>query len=128
MTLNLSAYLVKPINFNALMDAFEKCEARIKVNNQKIIELKDNFKYNKEQKIVLKDDEIFELNKKEILFFEMLCENQKKIITKDMFLEHVYEFESMTDSALSNFILRIRKRFGKNFLHTIPDVGYKMIL
>ena len=58
----------------------------------------------------------------------MLCENKKRVITKDMFIKCVYEYEPMSDSALNNFILRIRKKFGKNFLHTIPDVGYKMIL
>lgn len=126
MTLNLSGYIIKPINFKSLMEAFEKCKAKIKLNNQKIIDLKDDLKYDKELKIVIKNDEVFELNKKEILFFELLCENQKKVITKDMFLERVYEFEPMSDSALNNFILRIRKRFGKDFLFTIPDIGYKL--
>jgi DNA-binding response OmpR family regulator len=128
MSLNLSGYLIKPINFKVLMVAFEKCESKIKFNNQKIIELKDGFKYDKELKKILKDSEVFELNKKEILFFEMLCENKKRIITRDMFIKCVYEYEPMSDSALNNFILRIRKRFGKSFLHTIPDVGYKMIV
>ncbi|MFW3411266.1 response regulator transcription factor [Aliarcobacter butzleri] len=128
MTLNLSGYLIKPINFKALLDAFEKCESKIRFNNQTIIELKDGFKYDKNLKRVIKDNEIFELNKKEILFFEMLCENKKKVVTKDMFIKFVYEDEFMSDSALNNFILRIRKRFGKNFLHTIPDIGYKMIV
>ena len=128
MTLNLSGYLIKPINFKALIEAFEKCETKLKLNNEKIIDLKDGFKYDKELKKVIKEDEIFELNKKEILFFEMLCENKKRVITKDMFLKFVYEDESMSDSALNNFVLRIRKRFGKNFLHTIPDIGYKMII
>ncbi len=128
MSLNLSAYLLKPINFKALMEAFEKCENKIKFNNQAIVELKDGFKYDKELKRIIKMNEIYELNKKEILFFEMLCENKKRIITKDMFIKFVYEYEPMSDSALNNFILRIRKRFGKNFLYTIPDIGYKMII
>lgn len=128
MSLNLSAYLLKPINFKALMEAFEKCENKMKFNNQAIVELKDGFKYDKELKRIIKMNEIYELNKKEILFFEMLCENKKRIITKDMFIKFVYEYEPMSDSALNNFILRIRKRFGKNFLYTIPDIGYKMII
>ena len=45
-----------------------------------------------------------------------------------MFLAYVYEYETMSDSALNNFIMRIRRRFGKTFLHTIPDVGYKLIV
>ena len=128
MTLNLSGYLIKPINFKVLMEALVKCENKIKFNNQKITMLKDGFNYDKELKIVTKEQEIFELNKKEILFFEMLCENKQRIITKDMFIKFVYEYEPMSESALNNFILRIRKRFGKDFLHTIPNIGYKMII
>ena len=90
--------------------------------------LKDGFNYDKELKIVTKEQDIFKINKKEILFFEMLCENKQRIITKDMFIKFVYEYEPMSESALNNFILRIRKRFGKDFLHTIPNIGYKMII
>ena len=128
MTLNLSGYLIKPINFKVLMEALVKCKNKIKFNNQKITMLKDGFNYDKELKIVTKEQDIFELNKKEILFFEMLCENKQRIITKDMLIKFVYEYEPMSESALNNFILRIRKRFGKDFLHTIPNIGYKMII
>ena len=33
MTLNLSGYLIKPIHFKVLMEAFEKCKNKIKFNN-----------------------------------------------------------------------------------------------
>ena len=58
----------------------------------------------------------------------MLCQHKNSVLTKDMFLAYVYEYETMSDSALNNFIMRIRRRFGKTFLHTIPDVGYKLIV
>ena len=103
MTLNLSGYLIKPINFKVLMEALVKCKNKIKFNNQKITMLKDGFNYDKELKIVTKEQDIFELNKKEILFFEMLCENKQRIITKDMFIKFVYEYEPMSESALNNF-------------------------
>ena len=126
MTLNLSGYLLKPINLKSLVETLEKCEDKILLNNKNIIDLRDGLTYDKEQKKIIKENMSFDLNKKEILFFEMLCENKSRIITKDMFLKFVYEFEPMSDSALNNFILRIRKRFGKSFIQTIPDVGYKM--
>ena len=52
------------------MEALVKCKNKIKFNNQKITMLKDGFNYDKELKIVTKEQDIFELNKKEILFFE----------------------------------------------------------
>lgn len=128
MTLNLSGYLLKPISFKMLTEAFELCAAKLKLNSLSIIELKEGYFYDKALKKVIKDKEVHELNKKEILFIEMLCENRQKVLTKDMFLAHVYEFTPMSDSALNNFIMRIRRRFGKSFLHTIPDVGYKLFV
>lgn len=128
MTLNLSGYLVKPVNLKSLLDVFEECSKKILSQNIINVLLKDDFVYNKNLKNITKNNKTFELNKKEILFFELLCENKTKVITKDMFANIVYENELMSDSALNNFIMRIRKRFGKSFLHTIPDVGYKMIL
>jgi len=128
MTLGLSGYLLKPINFKMLMEGFNECLNKLEFNAQPIIVLKDGYSYDKALKKVTKDESVFELNKKEILFFEMLCENRNKVLTRDMFLAYVYAHESMSESALNNFIMRIRRRFGKSFLHTIPDVGYKLIV
>jgi two-component system, OmpR family, response regulator VanR len=128
MTLQLSGYLVKPINFKSLVTVLEDCAKKIVLQDLTLVSLKDNFVYNKNSKNISKENEIFELNKKEVLFFEMLCENKTKIITKDMIANIVYENETMSDSAVNNFISRLRKRFGKSFLHTIPDIGYKMIV
>jgi DNA-binding response OmpR family regulator len=128
MTLNLSGYLLKPINFKELMDVLENCVIKLELNNKTAVVLKDDYTYDKNLKIVFRGEEIFELNKKEILFFEMLIQNTNRVITRDMFEAYIWEGEDMTDSALNNFVMRIRRRFGKQFLHTIPDVGYKMIV
>lgn len=128
MTLNLSGYLLKPINFKMLSETFEQCSKKLESNTLRKIELKDGYFYDKELKKITKEEEVFELNKKEILFMEMLCEHKHKVITRDMFLAFVYEYNLMSDSALNNFIMRIRRRFGKSFLYTIPDVGYKLIV
>jgi len=128
MTLNLSGYLVKPINYKELMFALENCAAKLKQSNQDIVTLKDGYQYDKNLKNIIHNDTVLTLNKKEILFFEMLLENQNKVLTRSMFEAYVWEYEIMTDSALNNFIMRIRRRFGRQFLHTIPDVGYKMAL
>ena len=128
MTLNLSGYLTKPVNFKSLVDVFEECAKKLLSQNIINVLLKDDFIYNKNFKNISKNNEIFELNKKEILFFVLLCENRTKVITKDMIANIIYEDEPMSDNALNSFIMRIRKRFGKNFLHTIPNIGYKMIV
>jgi len=128
MTLNLSGYLLKPVNFKSLVEIFESCAKKIKLSLMESVALKDGFVYNKELKTISKEKETFTLNKKEILFFDMLILNKNRVITKEMIASMVYENENMSDSALNNFIMRLRRRFGKSFLHTIPDVGYKLIV
>lgn len=128
MTLELSGYLLKPINFKMLVESLSECAKKIELHSQTLICLKDGFFYDKALRKITKDGIDYELNKKEILFFEMLCQHKNNVLTRDMFLACVYEYESMSDSALNNFIMRIRRRFGKSFLYTIPDVGYKMLL
>lgn len=128
MTLGLSGYLLKPINFKMLVESLGECLKKIELHTQTLIALKNGFLYDKSLKKITQEGVDFELNKKEILFFEMLIQHKNSVLTRDMFLAYVYEYETMSDSALNNFIMRIRRRFGKTFLHTIPDVGYKMIV
>ena len=128
MTLNLSGYLLKPINFNMLVQGLTECVKKLEINSQSIVALKDGFCYDKALKHITQNSNIFELNKKEILFFEMLCQHKNTVLTRDMFLAYVYEYEPMSESALNNFVMRIRRRFGKTFLYTIPDIGYKLIV
>jgi DNA-binding winged helix-turn-helix (wHTH) protein len=72
-----------------------------------------------------KDEEEYALNKKEAQFMKLIAYNSERLITKEMLHESVWEFEDMSDSAVTNFMLRIRRRFGKNFIYTIPDLGFR---
>lgn len=126
--LGLSAYLVKPLDYASLSHAFESCAKLLVSGTQNLVTLKEGFTYDTQRKVVQKEGTVYELNKKEILFFEMLVQNKNRVLTKEMFENLVYENNEMSDSALINFVMRIRKRFGKDFLHTVADIGYKMAL
>lgn len=127
VTLKLSGYIVKPISYSDLIKAFEKSKNQIELETEQLIELKTDFIYDKSLKQVIKENEIYQLNKKEILFFEILCENKGEIIYKDMIKKFVYEQKDVNNHTLNNFMSRIKKRFGNNLLHTIPNIGYKII-
>jgi DNA-binding response OmpR family regulator len=123
--LNLTAYLLKPIKYEDLIDALKRCSEKLKADLKDEKELKDGWVYDSELKVILRRGEKFSLNKKESLFMEMLSINRDRLITKDMLQINVWQEDEMSDSAVTNFILRIRRRFGKNFIYTIPDLGYR---
>ncbi|MDD2781768.1 response regulator [Sulfuricurvum sp.] len=124
--LRLTAYLLKPIKYETLIDALISCLEVIDSYQIKKIELKEGWYYDTENKCLHKEGEGYNLNKKEALFMELLAQNRDRLITKEMINAAVWQFEVMSDSAITNFILRIRRRFGKNFIYTLPDIGYRL--
>lgn len=126
IVLELTAYLLKPIKYDELIHALELCSQKIDFNQNKKIELKEDWYFDTESKTLLKEGKTISLNKKEALFMELLAYNRERLITKEMMHSSVWEHRDMSDSAVTNFILRIRRRFGKTFIYTIPDVGYRL--
>lgn len=126
--LKLTAYLLKPIKYDELINALRLCSETISIQQKEKIMLKEEWYYNTKTKTLEKNNEHFSLNKKEALFIELIAYNRDRLITKEMIHEGVWEFQEMSDSAITNFILRIRRRFGKTFIYTIPDLGYRFNL
>jgi len=127
MTLNLSGYLLKPIQMRELITALERAAERLNNEGKIRIPLKNGFSYDRNnRRLTHIDGTSFELNKREIRFFELLSDNLDCVLTRDMFAQSVWQSEDMTDSALNNFVLRLRKRFGRDFLVTVADVGYRL--
>ncbi len=124
--LGLTAYLLKPLKYETLIDALNQCIDAIDAHQMKKVELKEGWYYNIENKCLEKEGALYTLNKKEALFIELLSKNRDRLITKEMVDAAVWGYDEMSDSAITNFILRIRRRFGKNFIFTIPDVGYRL--
>jgi DNA-binding response OmpR family regulator len=124
--LGLTDYLIKPINYTQLTIAFEKCLSKIMKLNHLMIALSNGFSYDADQKKLLKEGVSYELKKKELLFIELLSKNKNRLITKEMIQESVWEYEEMSDAALYNFIMRIRNRFGKDFISMISNLGYRL--
>jgi len=126
--LRLTAYLLKPIKYEDLIDALRRCAEKLSVDRHAQKELKEGWVYDSEMKTLLKEGKSYALNKKETLFMELLTSNRDRMITKDMLQMSVWQEDEMSDSAITNFIMRIRRRFGKDFIYTIPDLGYRFKL
>lgn len=121
--LGLISYEIKPINFANFKNVLHKCAQKI---NSTLLFVKNDIYYNPNKKYLLKGEQEVLLSKKESLFVELLIENKNTIITKDDISNFIWENEIMSDSALKNFLLRIRKKVGKDLFYTIQNVGYRL--
>lgn len=122
--LGLTAYEIKPIDFSSFKGILEKCTSKLDRNDLQLV--KDNIFYDMNKKVIFKDNQEIVLSKKEALFVELLITNKNGITTKDQIAQSVWQDNVMTESALKNFLLRIRKKAGKDFFYTIQSLGYRL--
>lgn len=123
--LNLTAYLLKPITYKDFVASLEKCAGAFFKNETIVLKNGDVFD-RQNQTLQLKSGELIELSKKETLFLSLLIENAHQIVTKDMLLASVWDYEEVSEGAIANFIMRLRKKIGKQFIHTVAESGYRL--
>lgn len=123
--LNLVAYLLKPIKYKELIDTLTKC-AQFFAPLTHVV-LKNGYSFDSGNMMLydLKGIAI-ELSKKEAAFVELLVENPNRIVTKNMMCESIWNFDYVSDHSIVNFVMRFRKKVGKDFVQTIAEAGYRL--
>jgi len=124
--LGLTCYSLKPIDFTEFETILQKCSAILEKTKKELLFLKDNKYYNKSKKLVEDGDTNIVLSKKEAQFIELLLEHKNGVVSKEKVAEVIWEDKVMSESALKNFFLRIRKKLGKEFFYTIQNIGYRL--
>jgi len=124
--LNLIEYLRKPIEFNALIKVLYLAVDRLKSQGMLIAKINDSVSYDYFAKaFVDPDGKITALTKNEINAMELLLAHRGQVVTYETF-SNVLE-EEMSDGALKNLILRIRKKMGDDGnLRNLAKVGYML--
>ncbi len=124
--LNLTAYSLKPLDFDEFKLILKKCELQINKTMYNIEHITDTIFYDFNQKIITIDNINIELRQREVLFIELLIKNKQKIISKDEIAQEIWGDEFMTESALKNFLLRVRQKVGKKLFINIQGLGWRL--
>lgn len=125
--LHMEKYLVKPIVLEDLLKALEKCVEQININQEVTLKVDSNYKYDYDNKALAYKDRSIILNKKEMLFFEVLISNQNRIIPYEELQEKVWCDDVMTDSALRSLVRNLRKKLPTDIIYNLSGVGYKFV-
>ncbi len=124
--LSLTSYELKPIDFLRFKDVLALCAQKVFANKKNIIYVKDDVFFDKDRKQIIKNDQEIHLTQKEALFIELLIDNKTKIVTKEQLRKVVWGNKEVSESALKNFLMRVRKKTGKSFFITIQSVGFRL--
>ncbi|MFY4842394.1 response regulator transcription factor [Aliarcobacter butzleri] len=125
--LHMEKYLVKPIELELLFEVLAQCIKMLDINKITKLKADDNYSYDFNKKQLFYKDEAVILNKKEMLFFEVLIKNQNRITTYEELQEEVWGDDVMTDSALRSLVRNLRKKLPTDIIINLSGLGYKFV-
>ncbi|MFA6144888.1 MAG: response regulator [Sulfurimonas sp.] len=125
--LNLVDYIHKPIEFNALVKVLYSAVDRLQSHGLLLAKINDSVSYDYFAKAFIRSNGAkISLTKNEIHAMELLLSNRGQIIPYEIFSQVLDEV--MTDGALKNLILRLRKKMGDDSnLRNLAKIGYSLV-
>lgn len=125
--LNLIEYIRKPIEFNALIKVLYTAVDRLRSQGLLMAKISDDVTYDFFSKsFIHSNGEITALTKNEISAMELLIKNRGQVLPYESFSDTLDEV--LSDGALKNLILRLRKKMGDDSnLRNLAKIGYKLI-
>ena len=130
--LNLGAddYLVKPFSFVELNARMKSVMRRCKGYTQEPETLKiGNLELSLATRTVKRKGKLLKLRLKEYMLLEYLMRHPDKVLTRNMILEKVWDYDTMLlSNTVDSHISLLRKKLGKDpkytIIETVHDIGY----
>lgn len=122
--LNLVDYLIKPISYDKLKQTLLLCTDRLIDKNMLTIKLSEEVCYNSVAKSIQKGEEKIFLLPKEIDFLEALIDKKGAVLHWEEIEEVAYKGEDISYNGLKNFIHRLKKKIGGDFIKSSKGNGF----
>lgn len=124
--LSVIDYLLKPFDLNALEKALQRFVDSLPPQEKNIYKIRAEVYFDVAKKVIIEKSEEVMLTAKEYLFLQLLFTNKETLVTREVIEEVVYHDEVMSKAALKNLLFRLRKKLGKDFIVTVPELGYRI--
>lgn len=121
----IDKYLIKPIDPDELLMTL-RILAKELFDQSDVIDLCENYKFDKNRRVLVKAGKTIFLTKKELLFISILVKNLGVFVLHEEIKKYVWTNKKVTDSAIRTFIKRVREKTDKEFIKNIPGLGYKI--
>ena len=123
--LGIIKYFIKPFDPDELLEYIIKISSKLQ---NKFIILKDDFRFNKKSNSLYKNDKYIALTKKEQIFLKLLIENKNSVISHEIIIENIWEYNENNKEKLRTFIKRFKLKTSKELIKNIKGQGYQIVL
>jgi len=69
-----------------------------------------------------------DLTKKELALLLLLVKNKRLVLSKTVIEEYVWEFQSVSESAVKTLVKKLRNKIGADVIVTHSNTGYSIAL
>jgi len=119
-------YIKKPVDLDELI---LRIKALLKRNKKQfdIVELNEHLTFNPATKRILDDNKDLNLPIKISELIELFIENRGSIVTKEMIISKLWNIdEDYSEGSIRVYINQVKKLLGKESIHNIKGIGYKI--
>lgn len=123
-------YLAKPFSFDVLLARIRALLRRPNEKQAEVLRVGD-LTLDPSTKYVFRGDHAINLTSKEYAVLEYMMRNQGKVLSKESFIRHVWDFDAdILPNTVEQFVMFVRRKVDKPFetklIHTVPGFGYKI--
>ena len=122
--LNLTQYLVKPINYQTLVKTLMEIVDKLSKKNLLQEILLNDITYDKSSKKLLKNGISVSLTKNEVELLELFLKQRNKVVSNSLIEYELSKDEIKSEQAIRNIIHRLRKKLGKDIIINVQGMGY----
>ena len=128
--LGLDAYLIKPVSLEKLFETLQHTIELIEQRSCKTYAITGGSSFDLSDEIVYETAtrKIIDLTQKELALLCLLIKNQHTILSKSVIESYLWEFESISDSAVKTLINKLRNKIGSSAIVTHSTIGYAIAL
>lgn len=124
--LNLTEYLIKPINYTSLTLVLSKMVKKLQDSGLVHEQITKDIQYNHISKVLKSSEEIIPLTKNETLLLELFLKNKNSLVSNTL-IEYNVNDSGLSNQAIKNLIYRLRVKIGKEHIVNIKEMGYMLI-
>lgn len=122
--LNLTDYLLKPLDLNKLINTLNFCAKQILNNGDILTIIKNQLKYDYIQKTIINQTKNIKLTKNEARLIELFLNNKNKYVNNNDIKKIIWSQKEISDSAFKSLINRLSKKIGKDLITNSFGTGY----
>jgi DNA-binding response OmpR family regulator len=121
----IDAYIVKPVELEALLDAFRKVLPKLSTKRD-LFTFHNGLIYHLLTEELFQETQLIALGTKEKKLLKLFVSNKNRVIEKDELIYHIWPHVDVSESALKNLLNRLRTKIGFELIISVKGSGWKL--